>query len=74
METDAMKPRDAGYSAATDIEAWTIPAAEIGTDGMALLSRLQELAPELPVIIMTAHSDLDSAVSASNPRRVAVGS
>lgn len=35
-----------------------------GTDGMALLSRLQELAPELPVIIMTAHSDLDSAVNA----------
>ena len=35
-----------------------------GTDGMALLSKLQELAPELPVIIMTAHSDLDSAVNA----------
>lgn len=35
-----------------------------GTDGMALLSRLQELSPELPVIIMTAHSDLDSAVNA----------
>lgn len=35
-----------------------------GTDGMALLSRLQQLAPELPVIIMTAHSDLDSAVNA----------
>jgi two-component system nitrogen regulation response regulator GlnG len=35
-----------------------------GTDGMQLLSKLQELAPELPVIIMTAHSDLDSAVNA----------
>lgn len=35
-----------------------------GTDGMALLERLQQLAPELPVIIMTAHSDLDSAVNA----------
>ncbi|MCC5852179.1 MAG: nitrogen regulation protein NR(I) [Alkalimonas sp.] len=35
-----------------------------GTDGMALLQRLQQLAPELPVIIMTAHSDLDSAVNA----------
>ena len=35
-----------------------------GTDGMALLTKLQELAPELPVIIMTAHSDLDSAVNA----------
>ncbi len=35
-----------------------------GLDGLALLSRLQQQAPELPVIIMTAHSDLDSAVSA----------
>src|SRR5574343_774487 len=35
-----------------------------GTDGMALLAKLQELSPELPVIIMTAHSDLDSAVNA----------
>ncbi|MDX1537539.1 nitrogen regulation protein NR(I) [Arsukibacterium sp.] len=35
-----------------------------GTDGMALLAKLQTLAPELPVIIMTAHSDLDSAVNA----------
>jgi len=35
-----------------------------GTDGMQLLSRLQQMAPELPVIIMTAHSDLDSAVNA----------
>lgn len=35
-----------------------------GTDGMVLLERLQQLTPELPVIIMTAHSDLDSAVNA----------
>lgn len=35
-----------------------------GTDGMALLSKLQQLSPDLPVIIMTAHSDLDSAVNA----------
>lgn len=35
-----------------------------GTDGMMLLSKLQQLSPELPVIIMTAHSDLDSAVNA----------
>ena len=34
-----------------------------GTDGLEMLSTLQELHPELPVIIMTAHSDLDSAVS-----------
>ena len=33
-------------------------------DGMTLLERVHDLFPELPVIIMTAHSDLDSAVNA----------
>jgi two-component system nitrogen regulation response regulator GlnG len=33
-------------------------------DGMTLLSRISEQFPNLPVIIMTAHSDLDSAVNA----------
>jgi two-component system nitrogen regulation response regulator GlnG len=35
-----------------------------GVDGLALLNKLNQQAPDLPVIIMTAHSDLDSAVSA----------
>jgi two-component system nitrogen regulation response regulator GlnG len=35
-----------------------------GMDGLTLLKRLQDHSPHLPVIIMTAHSDLDSAVSA----------
>jgi two-component system nitrogen regulation response regulator GlnG len=35
-----------------------------GMDGLALLDKLQHSHPTLPVIIMTAHSDLDSAVSA----------
>ena len=35
-----------------------------GTDGLTLLERLQTHYPHIPVIIMTAHSDLDSAVSA----------
>jgi two-component system nitrogen regulation response regulator GlnG len=35
-----------------------------GTDGLALLSKMQSGHPDVPVIIMTAHSDLDSAVSA----------
>jgi two-component system, NtrC family, nitrogen regulation response regulator GlnG len=35
-----------------------------GTDGLALLARLQEEWPQLPVIVITAHSDLDSAVAA----------
>ncbi|MET0508026.1 MAG: nitrogen regulation protein NR(I) [Burkholderiaceae bacterium] len=35
-----------------------------GGSGLELLERLRRRAPELPVIIMTAYSDLDSAVSA----------
>ena len=34
-----------------------------GTDGLELLSRINESYPDLPVIITTAHSDLDSAVA-----------
>lgn len=34
-----------------------------GTDGLALLAHINERFPQLPVIITTAHSDLDSAVS-----------
>ena len=32
-------------------------------NGLDLLSTIQETHPSLPVIIMTAHSDLDSAVA-----------
>ena len=35
-----------------------------GIDGLAMMSSLQETHPHLPVIIMTAHSDLDTAVAA----------
>jgi len=35
-----------------------------GIDGLELLAQLSTDYPELPVIIMTAHTDLDSAVSA----------
>jgi len=35
-----------------------------GIDGLSLLVSINEQYPELPVIIMTAHSDLDSAVTA----------
>lgn len=34
-----------------------------GINGLELLKKIHDKAPELPVIIMTAHSDLDSAVS-----------
>ena len=35
-----------------------------GMDGLELLSRIHSRFPELPVIIITAHTDLDAAVSA----------
>ncbi len=35
-----------------------------GTDGLQMMERVHELAPQLPVIVMTAHTDLDSAVAA----------
>ena len=35
-----------------------------GIDGLELLSKIHEKNPNIPVIITTAHSDLDSAVSA----------
>lgn len=35
-----------------------------GMDGLGLLEKLQSKMPDLPIIIMTAHSDLESAVSA----------
>lgn len=35
-----------------------------GTDGLTLLSTIHKEHPSLPIIIMTAHSDLDSAVAA----------
>ncbi len=35
-----------------------------GMDGLTLMERIKALYPELPVIIMTAHSDLDSAIAA----------
>ena len=35
-----------------------------GESGLKLLQRAKELYPQLPVIIMTAYSDLESAVAA----------
>lgn len=34
-----------------------------GIDGLQLMSEIKQVAPKLPIIIMTAYSDLDSAVS-----------
>ena len=35
-----------------------------GMSGIALLERLHDLSPELPIIVITAHSDLENAVAA----------
>jgi len=35
-----------------------------GMDGLALLDRLSRICPNLPVIVVTAHSDLENAVAA----------
>jgi two-component system nitrogen regulation response regulator GlnG len=35
-----------------------------GMDGLDLMNRIRSMQPEVPVIVMTAHSDLDSAVHA----------
>ena len=35
-----------------------------GMDGLALLDRLSRICPDLPVIVVTAHSDLENAVAA----------
>src|SRR3954468_205784 len=35
-----------------------------GRSGLELLTQIRQSQPELPVIVMTAHSDLDSAVAA----------
>ena len=34
-----------------------------GIDGLQLMAEIKQIAPNLPIIIMTAYSDLDSAVS-----------
>ncbi|XID75638.1 nitrogen regulation protein NR(I) [Alkanindiges sp. WGS2144] len=34
-----------------------------GMDGLSFLTQVKQTAPDLPIIIMTAHSDLESAVS-----------
>lgn len=35
-----------------------------GTDGLELLEHLHQVRPDIPIVVMTAHTDLDSALSA----------
>ncbi len=60
---------DSGYAVVEALESDTpmVVVSDIrmpGMDGIALLSRIKARQPDLPVIITTAHSDLDSAVNA----------
>ena len=51
---------------ALDFDAPNLIISDIrmpGLDGLTLLQRLQQQVEHIPVIIMTAHSDLDSAVA-----------
>lgn len=57
----------AGLSSALSEELPQVLISDIrmpGESGLQLLARIKERRPQLPVIIMTAYSDLDSAVSA----------
>ena len=57
----------AGLGAASPEELPQVLISDIrmpGDSGLQLLARIKERRPQLPVIIMTAYSDLDSAVSA----------
>ncbi|MBT0585204.1 nitrogen regulation protein NR(I) [Alteromonas oceanisediminis] len=57
---DVLLQLDAGQAPQVIISDIKMPQM----DGMALLERVHDRYAELPVIIMTAHSDLDSAVNA----------
>ena len=69
-ETMAVSAFDSGNAALAALERGSAPDAIVadirmpGINGLELLARLREQVPDLPVIIMTAHSDLDSAVAA----------
>jgi len=66
MHTRSFETGDAALDALADVRprALVTDIRMPGLDGLALLSRVQERWPELPVIVITAHSDLDAAVSA----------
>ncbi len=71
MQKAGLVPRSFqdGQSALTalDIDSPDVLITDIrmpGLDGLALLERINQRTPDLPVIVITAHSDLDAAVSA----------
>ena len=67
IETQCFETGDAALTAANGGRKPDAILSDIrmpGIDGLALLESLHTKHPELPIIIMTAHSDLDSAVAA----------
>jgi two-component system nitrogen regulation response regulator GlnG len=74
LQREAMEVR--GFAAAAEaLEALTVNGSGLpdviitdirmpGIDGLELMARLEKLGVTVPVIVITAHSDLDSAVSA----------
>jgi two-component system nitrogen regulation response regulator GlnG len=65
IATHSFETGDAAFSRLS-IEQPTAIISDIrmpGIDGLELLANIQEAYPQVPVIIMTAHSDLDSAVA-----------
>src|SRR5215471_15251705 len=71
LRNDGMAPR-AFEAAEPALDALRRDAPDVlitdirmpGASGLELLRRIRDARPELPVIVMTAHSDLGSAVSA----------
>ncbi len=70
LETRTFESGDSLLRILEQTAAHNYPSAVIsdirmpGINGLSLLDKLHEQLPQLPVIIITAHSDLDSAVSA----------
>jgi DNA-binding NtrC family response regulator len=50
----------------TDIDLVIADYRMPGMDGLALVRQIKERAPELPVVIMTGHGDLESYLCAAN--------
>ncbi len=70
LQTNSFETGDAALAHLNQEQPGNLPDVIIsdirmpGMDGLELLSTLRSIKPDTPIIIMTAHSDLDSAVAA----------